>query len=155
MILVECYADEYFIKQVGTCNRKVRHERGKGDVLNRCSERSEIIGIIDHDPDASQPRLLESYHIIEEFGQLTLFQKNNDDRTRVIRITPRLEDWLIQRGDENGIPIENCDLPRSPTELHGMSKIHKDPRYHRYVSRLVSRDGEIQKLREWIRQASS
>jgi hypothetical protein len=53
VIIVECYADEYFVRLLGF--KGIKHEGGKGKVLERVRENPGTIGMIDEDPNSHQP----------------------------------------------------------------------------------------------------
>jgi len=50
VIIVECYADEYFVRLLGF--KGIKHEGGKGKVLERVRENPGTIGMIDEDPNS-------------------------------------------------------------------------------------------------------
>jgi hypothetical protein len=154
LIVVECYSDEYLIKQIGSCGRRIWHEEGKGNVISRCSKQSDVIGLIDADPTSPQPGLKELYLLTEKFGKLTFYRKREDSPNILIQITPRLEDWLIERARVNNMPIRDYDLPESPRQLHRIKHVEKDSRFHRFISHLIGRDAEIQKIKDVIMEAS-
>lgn len=122
MFLVECLADETMMKSI-TSNQKIVHIGGKSRIINLLTKRESRYhnnkGIIDEDPNSSQPRRLKRF--IEksnypEYGIIVLYYpvKNN----YLIVIQPTLEAWILKAVSEAKINIENYNLPKSVKHLH-------------------------------------
>jgi len=62
MILIECYNDEEFVKQLGFKKRQYKHELNKGEVVKGLKRESNIgVGIVDEDLEANQPSDMRFY----------------------------------------------------------------------------------------------
>ena len=122
MIATECYPDTYLLRVFNVGRKKIRHVGTKGDVVNYTRDNPGTLGIIDEDPDSSQPKELNSYQIIEKTGSLTLMEKGNS--SRLIKISPRIEEWFYKRASLLRIDPLTYDLPRDANELHSIFIIY-------------------------------
>jgi hypothetical protein len=118
VIATECYPDTYLLRVFNVGRKKIRHVGTKGDVVNYTRDNPGTLGIIDEDPDSSQPKELNSYQIIEKTGSLTLMEKGNG--SRLIKISPRIEEWFYKRASLLRIDPLTYDLPRDANELHSI-----------------------------------
>ena len=79
--------------------------------------RSIIVGVVDEDPDKSQPPLLRNF---EEFA--------NDERAniRILRLNeakliilrPRVEEWILEVARNSGLDVKKYGLPEDADKLH-------------------------------------
>lgn len=148
MIATECYPDTYLLHLFGVRRKKIRHMGTKGDVVNFIRDNPGSLGIIDEDPDSSQPKELNYYHIVSSFGDLTLMEKKNG--SYIIKISPRLEEWFYKRAKFHQIDPNDYKLPRDPNDLHSIPHYEKKPQFHRFLSEITNQDEEITHLKNWI-----
>jgi hypothetical protein len=150
MIVVECDADESFIKILGVSRKEIRHVRGKGEVLNAIQKFNRIVGVVDADPDKSQPNLIQNYKETTRKGSITLFQHKNLPENIVIQISPDLEGWLLHRAKHHKMALkQEYHLPGSVPRLH-CPRIENRPQFLRFLEDLLGRDEEYQTVRDWI-----
>ena len=152
MIIVECYADEFLIKSMGFPRKEVKHEGGKGKVLENVRKNQNVVGIIDEDPESHQHPDMERYIEKRKGSTIKLLVREDDDRKRVILISPYLEHWLLHRARKNRISPENFDLPDCPEELHDIPHIERRTGFQAFLNELIKTDNEIKTLRRWIKE---
>jgi hypothetical protein len=75
VIATECYPDTYLLKVFSIGRKTIKHAGTKGEVVNYTCDNPGTLGIIDEDPDSSQPKELNSYQIIETSGNLALWKR--------------------------------------------------------------------------------
>jgi hypothetical protein len=141
VIATECYPDTYLLRVFNVGRKKIRHVGTKGDVVNYTRDNPGTLGIIDEDPDSSQPKELNSYQIIEKTGSLTLMEKGNS--SRLIKISPRIEEWFYKRASLLRIDPLTYDLPRDANELHSIPHYEKKKGFQDFLSSLSEHDEEI------------
>lgn len=152
MIVVECDPDEFLVKSVGFPRKLIKHESGKGKVLGIINKK-QAIGIIDEDPDSSQPREMKKYIEKEAMGAIKLLIRKDDDGKRIIQISPYLEQWLLHRARQNGISAKDFGLPDDPKEMHDITHIERNINFQKFLSELIKIDDEIKTIRKWINEA--
>lgn len=126
MIVIECNNDEFLIKSFGFPRKKISHQRCKGEVVKRVGKLPKAVGIIDEDPQSNQPGDLKKYKEIQAHGNLKLFTGKNDNKNRIIQISPYLEHWIINRTKSNNINIEDYNLPVNPKKLHAFPHLERN-----------------------------
>jgi len=158
-VYVECYGDEAFARALGIPKDRLRHARGKGEVLNRLDKASAgtVYGIIDEDPFSTQPKKLAAYQELPAYqgvpvdsGLVLLKQKDESVRRLIIVVCPRLEEWLYDRAKECGIDPAEFGLPRNPDELHADARYDKRPKFNDFLARLKSKHPAMQTLAKWL-----
>lgn len=147
MIVVECNSDQYLVNALGF--RKVRHCTGKGDVLRFVEKREVVIGIIDEDPGKSQPSNLTRFRKIDSHGSLSLFVNSQNEKCKLIKISPDLEGWFLERAKKNGISLKEYRLPDTKEGLH-LPHIERKQHFGEFVRNLIEVDEEAKCIREWI-----
>lgn len=148
MIFIECDADEFLIKKLGFPRKKIRHESGKGEVLNRLKKCQEGIGIIDEDPASTQPDELKLYRILESKNTLALMNKQGDEDKKLIIISPRLEEWFLIRSKVNNIKPGDFNLPDNGDDLHKIPHYEKRDNFERFLSALIEVDEELSTMKQ-------
>jgi hypothetical protein len=152
VIIVECYTDEYLVRLLGF--KEIKHEGGKGKVLERVRENSGTIGMIDEDPDSNQPSERQEYIEFERKSTIKLLVKRGDESKKVIEISPDLEGWILVRAKKNRVFPKNYGLPNDPHELHS-PHIEKNKKFREFMDELVKADDdEILSLKKWLTQRS-
>lgn len=148
MIIVECYTDEYFVKLLGF--KGIKHEGGKGKVLERVRENPGAIGIIDEDPDSNQPSERYEYIEYERRSTIKLLVKKGDKSKKVIEISPDLEGWILARAKKNQISPKSYGLTDNPHELHS-THMERNKNFRKFLDELVKTDDdEIVSLKKWL-----
>jgi hypothetical protein len=148
VIIVECYTDEYFVKLLGL--KGIKHEGGKGKVLERVSENPGAIGIIDEDPDSNQPSERYEYIEYERRSTIKLLVKKGDKSKKVIEISPDLEGWILARAKKNQISPKSYGLTDNPHELHS-THMERNKNFRKFLDELVKTDDdEIVSLKKWL-----
>lgn len=152
MIVVEGNADKLLVKTMGFA-RKVIHRAGnKGNVFKKVRIFSPAVGIVDEDPNSEQPGEFKQYEVINKKGTIKLMGKKNDKSKFLIQISPRFEDWILQRAKENKINPGDFSLPRTPGELHRLTGLEKNKNFIDFLTKVINSDNEIKVMKEWINE---
>lgn len=155
-ILVECNADESVLRALGLSKKQIRHERCKGEVINRLRKLPGAIGVVDEDPASAQPRDLNNYQEeVQTTEGLRLLTRQGKGAQRLILVCPKLEDWLIHRARSIGIEPENYGLPADPNRLHSIPRYEQKEGFRHFLAELKERDSGMHLLRRWIFEAES
>jgi len=149
MILIECYNDEELVKQLGFMKKQYKHERNKGEVVNRLKKEPSIsIGIVDEDQKANQPSEMKFYQTIDMMGSIKL--KKKDAIRFLIEISPYLEEWIYKVARRNKIIPEDYGLSK---DAHKLPK-KPDHKFKEFLKVLIeNNDLEIKTMRQWIMEA--
>ena len=152
MIIVECFVDEFLIKELGFSPKKIRHEGGKGKVLEKVRKNRGAVGVVDEDPGSSQPGEMKKYVVKETTKTIKLLVRNDDEQKHVIQISPYLEHWLLKRAKTNKISPKDFSLPDDAKALHGIPHVEKDRNFQGFVRKLIQNDEEMKTLKKWIEE---
>jgi len=152
VIFVECDPDRYVIKSI-VPEKRIKHGGCKSEVLKKVRKRQDSIGIVDEDPEGSQPGEMKNYIRKDARDTVELLSRKSDGRS-LIQLSPDIEGWLIRRAKHNGIRLENYNLPDDRRRMHDTPHIEEKPNFQRFVKKLIDvNDDEVNILRKWIRQA--
>ncbi|MBM4045564.1 MAG: hypothetical protein FJ279_10650 [Planctomycetes bacterium] len=149
-VFVECYADAALVRTLGVERGRIRHERSKGNVVNRVEESEQAIGLIDEDPASAQPRALAAYEVFAQGEGLKLLASRARGQKRIIVIQPRLEDWILERAAVSGLRPSKYGLPGGPQELHRIPRYDLKEGYTRLLRDLCEKDAGVRRLAKWI-----
>ena len=153
MIIVECFADEFLIKSMGFPQKKIKHEGGKGNVVKAVEKSEKAIGIIDEDPESSNPKEM-SYYISENSSDtIKLMKRQDNSGNKIVEISDYLESWLIKRAQHNGISLDKYNLPDNPIKMHDIIHIERNINFQKFIDELINVDTEIHTLKKWIKEA--
>jgi len=98
------------------------HKSGRGSVCKLLSQSKQLVGFVDHDPQASSHgpyfKSLFSNYISDKFSVRHSFDSKRSNHLIIIK--PRYEEWLITAANTQGILLRNHKLSDDPNELHGM-----------------------------------
>jgi hypothetical protein len=155
LIFVECNPDEFVIKNImGDMEIEIKHGGGKGNVLKKLRDGNQSIGIIDEDPHSAQPREMKKYVEKDARENAKLLRKADDESKVLIQLSPDIEGWLINRAQENEIPLKDYGLPEDRKRMHDIHHIERKEEFQMFVKRLIrTGDSEITAIRQWIIEA--
>lgn len=128
------------------------HAGNKGNVVNKVKKLSNIVGIIDEDPQSEQPGELKNYENSKTSGTIKLLENKNDKAKYLIQISPDLEHWVLKRAKANNINPKDYSLPDNAKDLHGLTNIKKS-KYRDFLNKLIESDNELKIMKEWIKWA--
>jgi len=151
VIIVECYVDEFLMKRLGFPRKTIKHEGGKGKVLEKVRKNPGAVGVVDEDPGSPRPSEMKKYVVKEKNGTITLLVRKDDRQKHVIRISPFLEHWLLARARENHISSRDFNLPADSKTLHSIPHIEKDRNFQKFVEEIIKKDSEMKILKRWIK----
>lgn len=119
MFFVECKPDFLFVKKIFKLSRKeIRHGKNKPGVLALLEKTTNNIGIIDEDPDSTQPKLLSDFVLVKETNFNFNFMKNYEKENYLIIIKPFFEEWILRVAQESNIEMKKFKLPDTAKDLH-------------------------------------
>jgi len=151
IIIVECNPDEFLVKLLGFT--KIKHGGGKGKVLKKVRDNPGSIGIIDEDPDSNQPKERKEYIEQECVAEVKLLINKQDRNRMVIQISPRLEEWILNRARQNHLNPIKFGLPNDANELH-TPHIENNKYFQEFMKKLVDTDDDgICALKKWLKSA--
>ena len=117
MIAVECFADEILVRSMGIRVAGITHQKGKGNVVNAVVRGHASAGVIDQDPDSTQPSELSEFQFAEREGAVVLMKHKSASDRRLVVISPRLEEWLIARAVASGVRLREYGVPDTAKDL--------------------------------------
>lgn len=93
-VFVECNPDEILAVSLGVRKKILTHSNDKGRVCNSLEKKVDSVGMIDEDPESSQPTYISKLKFVEEhFKVKVLYDKKSNNKLIIIR--PRLEEWIL------------------------------------------------------------
>jgi hypothetical protein len=128
----------------------VKHEHGKGNIVNRLRKLAAGTGMLDEDREGFQAPGLRDYRPAEKFGKLVLMKHATTAAKRLILICPRLEEWLYERAADCGVKPGDYGLPDSAELLKAIPRYEQKPKFPNFLERLRQVDPEVQHLGKWI-----
>jgi hypothetical protein len=148
VIIVECHTDKFLVELLGF--KGIKHEGGKGKVLERVRENAGAIGIIDEDPNSHQPSDRNEYIEGESRSTIKLLVRKSDKSKKIIELSPDLEAWILDRAKKNRVSPKAFGLPEDPHELH-IPHIEEKRKFREFMEKLVKTDDdEIDILKKWL-----
>ncbi len=106
-------------KKLGVPRKNIKDKNDKGRICNFLIKQNNQQGLIDDDPHSPNPLSLAYFRekLPSKYGIKQLVDKNDNE---LIVISPRLEGWLIQVCNANGVDIskEPFGLPNTDKSLH-------------------------------------
>ncbi len=115
MIFVECNADFALVSALGFPKASIEHIFDKGRVCRRVEENEGSVGMIDEDPNASQPAYLGRLKARPDAHGVRCLQ-DPSGRVRIMVLCPRLEDWLLRAAKDAGVDV--ADFGFDPKFMH-------------------------------------
>jgi len=118
MICVECKADRLLVEKIARVGKKdIIHEGGKSRVLRLLQRQGNLIGLVDEDPGATQPRVLKQYTLANRLSSSGIKVLKRGESTLIV-LCPRLEEWIIEAARECGLNMADFRLPDDGNKLH-------------------------------------
>jgi hypothetical protein len=84
----------------------------KSSILRQIENLKEIVGLVDGDPNATQPPYLAKAKLLKEKSGLKLF--TDERKNRVILIYPNLEKWIYEIANKERVNLENYGFSKDP-----------------------------------------
>lgn len=120
MIYVECKPDLALVRAITEIPRKeIIHEGGKSEVCRRLEKRMNCKGLVDEDPQSSQPPYIRRMKEERDLSKhkVKILHDNSNENYLVV-LCPRLEEWILEAAKEANIDVRNYNLPDDPAKLH-------------------------------------
>ena len=150
MIVVECDLDFYIVQSLEIPATSIRHEPGKGRVINSLRKGFGTLGMVDEDPTSTQPKDLRNYVQIENIENLRLMSRQESENTLLIIIPNYLEAWILSRSQKHNVDITAYGLPTDPVQLHDLPHVERIQNFKQFLHRLQSIDPIFGILKEWF-----
>jgi hypothetical protein len=128
MIFCECFADEALLYSLGIAKNNIIHAKSIGEVVKKARKNINSIGLIDEDPGKTKPRCLNDYCICS--NQHNVILQTNFNNSKIIALSPRLEEWIIEVCNVVNIDISESSifmLSTNPDRLHTKLNTRKLP----------------------------
>lgn len=154
MILVECDLDFYIVQSLDIPTTSIRHEPGKGRVINSLRKGFGTLGMVDEDPASEQPYDLRNYEQIENIENLRLMRRQESENTFLIIVPNYLEAWILSRSQKHNVDIATYGLPTDPDKLHEFPHVERIHNFRQFLSHLQTYDTIFGILREWLKLGS-
>ncbi|MGA0559206.1 hypothetical protein ACO2Q8_21285 [Larkinella sp. VNQ87] len=118
-IFLECKPDEALVRRLGFPRRLVKHHNDKGKVCNVLTKTEATIGMVDEDPNTTQPRYLTTLTRLNEESLYNLaVYVDEQSKNKVIVVCPRLEEWILGITSQHAVKISQFGLPDKANKLH-------------------------------------
>lgn len=123
---VECKPDEQLLHSLGHSRKNIKHHNDKGRVCNELRDGESLIGMVDEDPGAAQPKYFNQLRETDHQHNIKIY---NDpaNRSKLIVICPRLEDWIIKACQLSDIKPSEFGFSNKPNELHKNINFRLEP----------------------------
>ena len=123
MIYIECYADEVLIKSIlsNITRKEYAHSGNKAAVIKQLIKQNDgsgHIGLVDKDPGSHPPAYYEEFRRESVFNQLEIELMKASNGSRLVVISPNLEDWVISSAHFIHVRLRDYRLPEDSRELH-------------------------------------
>ena len=140
-IVLECKPDEVLIKSLGYTRKMITHQPNKGAVINYLQRNPGVIGIVDEDPGAANPTYMYKFQeeTPEKFDIENLFVRK--EKTRLIILKPRLEDWILKYAKKSNINLQKYSLPETGRKLHKIINSHL-PKFALMINEMLEKENE-------------
>lgn len=117
MIYLECNADEALVQACGVPKKVIKHIFSKGNVCKRLQKNKNVIGLVDEDPESTQPNYIGKLLLQSHEHNIKLFYEKKSGNVLIV-LCPRLEEWILKAAKEARIQVKNFGLPDHANELH-------------------------------------
>ncbi len=126
MIAVECNADETLVRTLGIRKHAIVHCRGKAEVIKKLTKGQAVGGMVDEDPASIPPGYMREFEQLEVDTHNDLRWYGYHDR-RLVVLSPRLEEWVIERAKRVNVLLREYKLPNDADRLHDRiaSEVHQ------------------------------
>lgn len=136
-VLVEGPPDLVLVRALGFTKKRSSKRDGKGEVCNYLRKNSNLLALVDEDPDSQVSRYLKGLpQTALDFNLLEYKDLKNNNK--IIALRPRLEEWILQVVKEAKIDLQKqFKLPDTPKDLHDALP-QKLAEFERLISNLIA-----------------
>ena len=117
---IECLPEEVLLLNMGLTREVLLHHSGSGGVCKTLYEGTNLIGLIDEDPEReSQHNYYNKLYlkpVSEEYN--IRYSIDKVKKNKLIFIKPRFEPWIIGVAQNSGIKMSDFNLSPDPNLLH-------------------------------------
>jgi len=118
MVYFECDNDGALLDFFSIARADKKHTNSKGNVCNKVSNNTGVIGLVDEDPLTRQPGYISSLGNPVSYKHDIKVFSDNAKNNQIVMICPRLEEWLYNVARQNGIDPTSFGLPAKADDLH-------------------------------------
>lgn len=148
MIFVECNADRALVTALGWSRKRLQHAGDKGAVCNRLKKSPGSMGLIDEDPMSPQPTFVaESVELERAHG--VIVREHRQSKTRLVVVSPRLEDWVFDAVRAAGETVESYGYPPDKGLFHSAVAVNQSGLV-RIVEALGNKSDRLLALRKYL-----
>ena len=140
-IVLECKPDEALVKALGYSRKMVTHQPNKGAVINYLDKNPGVIGIVDEDPGAANPNYMSKFQKETEDRFDIEYLSMRKEKTRLIVLKPRLEEWILKYAKKSNIKLPKYALPETGHKLHKIVN-NRLPRFKDMIGEMLEKDNE-------------
>jgi len=125
MILFECFADEAFLRFLGSNSSQLSggHSSGRSNVSKRLQKKSGFLGVIDEDPGAAQDSYLKRVFATSPVYSDDYISYVEADGNRLLIIRPDLEGLTIKLAKDKNIDLKKFGLSMERSTLHSLLRV--------------------------------
>jgi len=149
MIFVECYPDEVLVRVLGIARKEITHAHSKGNVYNRVMKKRNCLGMVDEDPESSEPSYIKKLQKQWQRNEVVLLLDGASNNS-IIVLRPRLEEWVLKAAEECKVKIEDFGLPSNAHQLHKTLGSDTD-NFKKLVEAIKAKSQRIKTLAEVLR----
>lgn len=149
MIYLECYSDEALVKALGIHKKEIYHSGNKGNVCKKLEKSRNSKGLVDEDPDRTQPSYIGKLKTKSNEYDIKLLYDENAQNCLIV-LCPTLEDWILKAANDAKVNVEDYSLPDDAYELHKIINI-KLEKFIQLIEDIKKRSKMLKTLEKLIR----
>ncbi|MEO8404588.1 MAG: hypothetical protein ABI480_08340 [Chitinophagaceae bacterium] len=117
---IECLPEEVLLLNMGLTRESLLHHSGSGGVCQTLSDGSNLIGLIDEDPERKYQHSYYSKLYLNPVSDLHNIRYSIDKakKNKMIFIKPRFEPWIIEVAQNSGVNMADFNLSGDANLLH-------------------------------------
>ena len=151
-ILIECKADQLFLEKVFSSRKGItlKHGRNKSEIIKFLTKREYIgsLGMIDEDPHVNPPSYLLQHYKKHIETDAVIVYRNFENRTSLIVLRPRLEEFVLNIAKNAKIDPNDCGLPSNGEKLHAIINLQLKS-FNKLMEKIVDHHSpSLKKLKE-------
>ncbi|MGH7496446.1 MAG: hypothetical protein ACREOO_29195 [bacterium] len=149
MIYLECNPDKALVSALGIPKNKTIHAYSKGNVCNRLTKCRDSHGLIDEDPESSQPSFLRNLeNRLRQDDVVLLYHRASNNY--LIVLCPRLEEWILEAAKEAAVDPNKHGLSNEADQLHETICTRID-NFRRLVDDIKAKSQRMKTLSRFLR----
>jgi len=117
---IECLPEEVLLLNMGLTRDVLLHHSGSGAVCKTLSQGTNLIGLIDEDPERdSQHSYYNKLYLKHQSDEHNIrFSIDKTKKNKLIFIKPKFEPWIIEVAQNSDVKMSDFNLSNDPNLLH-------------------------------------